>query len=94
MRRLSFGDFGYTRPALHVERDRFDQILLERARDSGAWIGEEIAVLEADLSRAEQEGSEISVSYRPLGERGASRIRCRYVVDEDALRSAVGTRTG
>ena len=35
MRRLSFGDFGYTRPALHVERDRFDQILFERARASG-----------------------------------------------------------
>ena len=26
MRRLSFGDFGYTRPALHVERDRFDHL--------------------------------------------------------------------
>ena len=90
MRRLSFGDFGYTRPALHVERDRFDQILLERARDSGAWIGEEIAVLEADLSRAEQEGSEISVSYRPLGERGASQIRCRYVVDASGQSGVLG----
>ncbi|HTP45714.1 MAG TPA: tryptophan 7-halogenase, partial [Casimicrobiaceae bacterium] len=59
MRRLSFSDFGYTRPALHVERDRFDHILLERARASGAWIGEEIAVLDADFSRAEEDGGEI-----------------------------------
>src|SRR5439155_24740628 len=29
MRRLSFSTFGYTRPALHVERDLFYHILLE-----------------------------------------------------------------
>ncbi len=28
-RKMSFSDFGYTRPELHVKRDLFDQILLE-----------------------------------------------------------------
>ncbi|HVP88976.1 MAG TPA: FAD-dependent oxidoreductase, partial [Casimicrobiaceae bacterium] len=81
MRRLSFSDFGYTRPALHVERDRFDQILLERARTRGAYIAEEVAVLEADFSRADDVASEVEVSYRPVGEDKASRIRCRCVLD-------------
>ena len=94
MRRLSFGDFGYTRPALHVERDRFDHILFERARASGAWIGEEIAVLAADLSRAEDNESEVSVSYRPVGENSASRIRCRYVVDASGQTGVLGRQLG
>jgi len=94
MRRLSFADFGYTRPALHVERDRFDHILLERARASGAWVGEEIAVLEADLSRAEEDESEVSVSYRPVGESSDSRIRCRYVVDASGPTGVIGRQLG
>jgi flavin-dependent dehydrogenase len=94
MRRISFGDFGYTRPALHVERDRFDHILLERARASGAWVGEEIAVLDADFSRAEDEETEVSVSYRPIGDQTASRIRCRYVVDASGQTGVIGRQLG
>lgn len=94
MRRLSFSDFGYTRPALHVERDRFDHILLERARASGAWIGEEIAVLDADFSRAEEEACEVSVSYRPVGADSASRIHCRYVVDASGQNGVIGRQLG
>src|SRR5438477_7607992 len=33
---MAFKDFGYTRPALHVERDRYDFILLQHARNQGA----------------------------------------------------------
>jgi flavin-dependent dehydrogenase len=94
MRRMSFGDFGYMRPALHVERDRFDHILLERARESGAWIGEEIGVLDADFSRAEDVESEVSVSYRPVGESSASRIRCRCVVDASGQTGVLGRQLG
>ncbi len=93
MRRLSFSDFGYTRPALHVERDRFDQILLERARSVGAWIGEEIAVLEADFSRAD-EGDDVTVTYRPVGGDKASRIRCRYVLDASGQTGVLGRQLG
>jgi len=94
MRRLSFSDFGYTRPALHVERDRFDHILLERARASGAWIGEEIAVLDADFSRAEEDGGEIPVTYRPVGESSVARIRCRYVLDASGQTGVIGRQLG
>ena len=94
MRRLSFSDFGYTRPALHVERDRFDFLLLERARACGAWIGEEIAVLGAAFSRAEDEQSEVSVSYRPVGDDAVARIRCRYVVDASGQTGVIGRQLG
>jgi glycine/D-amino acid oxidase-like deaminating enzyme len=36
IRQFRFRDFGYTRPSLHVERDLFDKILLDYARDQGA----------------------------------------------------------
>jgi flavin-dependent dehydrogenase len=94
MRRLSFSDFGYTRPAMHVERDRFDHILLDRARAGGAWVGEEIAVLDADFSRAEDERSEVSVTYRPVGDDTAARIRCRYVVDASGQNGVIGRQLG
>jgi flavin-dependent dehydrogenase len=94
MRRLSFSDFGYTRPALHVERDRFDQILLERARTRGAYIAEEVAVLEADFSRADDVASEVEVSYRPVGEDKASRIRCRCVLDASGQTGVIGRQLG
>ena len=93
MRRLSFSDFGYTRPALHVERDRFDQILLERARSIGAWVGEEIAVLEADFSRA-GEGDDVTVTYRPVASDEAAQIRCRYVLDASGQTGVIGRQLG
>ena len=90
MRRLSFRDFGYTRPALHVERDRFDALLLDKARESGACVGEEIAVLQADFSHAEDDGGEVTVLYRPVGETGEASIRCRYVVDASGQTGVLG----
>jgi len=94
IRRLSFGDFGYTRPALHVERDRFDHLLLERARASGASIGEELAVLNVDFSRAEDDQGGVSVSYRPVGDDATARIACRYVVDASGQAGVLGRQLG
>ena len=94
MRRLSFSDFGYTRPAMHVERDRFDEILLDRARARGAWVGEEIAVLDTDFSRAEHDESEVSVTYRPVGDSLAAKIRCSYVLDASGQTGVIGRQLG
>jgi len=94
MRRLSFSDFGYTRPAMHVERDRFDHILLERSRAVGARVCEEIAVLEADFSRAEGDPGEVAVTYRPVGGDVASRIQCRYVLDASGQTGVLGRQLG
>jgi flavin-dependent dehydrogenase len=75
---FSFGSFGYDRPALHVERDRFDHILLQHAAESGTQVFEEVCVTSVDFSNLQP-----TVSYRD--QRGGSwrqdKITCRYVVD-------------
>jgi flavin-dependent dehydrogenase len=51
---IAFSRFGYRRPALHVERDRFDTILLRHAESLGAQVSEEVLARRIDLS-SEQE---------------------------------------
>jgi flavin-dependent dehydrogenase len=88
IRQMSFGAFGYTKPALHVERDRFDQLLLEHARTSGARVHERVTVLSADMT---SEGS--AVGYRTdEGEQGL--IRCRFVIDATGQTALLGRRMG
>jgi flavin-dependent dehydrogenase len=85
--RLAFKDFGYTRPALHVERDRFDFILLEHAREVGAHVHEEVAVQNVEF----YEGG-AWVHYRPVEGKpaaGRPRIACRFVVDASGQNSVL-----
>src|SRR5215216_1140985 len=49
IRQMAFKDFGYQHSALHVERDRYDFILLEHARGQGVGVFEDVNVLGADL---------------------------------------------
>jgi flavin-dependent dehydrogenase len=92
IRQLSFKDFGYKRPALHVERDRFDQLLLEHARKTGAKIHEEVAVLDVDLGAAETSGP--SLTCRVLGESSAVTVSCRYVIDASGQSSLLSRKLG
>lgn len=75
---FSFRTFGYNRPALHVERDEFDHILLKHAASCGAQVFEEINVTGVDFSNDKP-----MVQYSSLqgDSRGSGRIQCRYVVD-------------
>ncbi|MBI4638421.1 MAG: tryptophan 7-halogenase [Candidatus Rokubacteria bacterium] len=86
IRQTSFKQFGYKRPALHVERDRFDHILIDHARENGAKIFEEVIVLGANLERS----GGPSVTYRPLGEKTPSEIACRFVVDATGQSALIG----
>jgi len=87
---LAFKDFGYTRPALHVERDRFDHILLQHARESGARICEEVTALEVDFSAAP--GARLT--YRPVGDSRSAQIDCRFVVDASGQNSVIARQLG
>jgi flavin-dependent dehydrogenase len=89
-RLLAFKDFGYTRPALHVERDRFDHILLQNARVQGALVFEEASVLTVDFASEEQ----AKVTYRRLGCEQAAQIGCRFVVDASGQNAVVGRQLG
>lgn len=92
--RISFKDFGYTRPALHVERDRFDFILLENARRQGVHVAEEITVLDADFSQVENLTSSVLVNYRRHGENQTENVECRFVADASGQNAVIGKQLG
>ncbi len=76
---IKFSEFGFTRPGLHIERDRFDEILLKHAESCGANIFNQIAVKGVDFSNAETP----RVFYTDKREQAyiESSIDCRYVLD-------------
>lgn len=90
IRQAAFKDFGYTRPALHVERDRFDHILLEHARAQGAQVFEQVSVVNANLNQGEQ----VSVTYRPAGEKTLSQISCRFIIDASGQNAVIARQLG
>ncbi len=90
IRQMAFRDFGHTRPPLHVERDRFDHILLEHARAQGARIFERIAVLSV---RLEEERDPI-VTYRAVDDKTTGQIACRFVVDASGQGAVIAKQLG
>lgn len=75
---FSFRTFGYDRPALHVERDHFDHLLLKHAGSQGAQIHEEVNVTGVDFS---DEKPVISYHDTRDDSRSVGKITCRYVID-------------
>lgn len=76
--RIAFSEFGFSRPAMHVERDVFDELLLKHAESLGVRVFQQVAVREADL------GSDCpGVKYidRRGGDALDGSIACRFVVD-------------
>jgi len=74
---IAFSRFGYRRPALHVERDRFDTILLRHAESLGAQVYEQVSAKQIDLNHEQQ----VVVHYHNKRADTKSRIACRIVVD-------------
>ncbi|MBI2311674.1 MAG: tryptophan 7-halogenase [Betaproteobacteria bacterium] len=89
-RRLAFKDFGYTRPALHVERDRFDHLLLEHAREQGVQVFEDVAAQGAELGVAPG----ARVACRAVGGEESAQIACRVVVDASGQNAVIGRQLG
>ena len=90
IRQMRFRDFGYNRPALHVERDRFDKILLDNAGAKGAQIFEETAVTRVEL----REDGDSTLFYRPKGESGSRQIKARFVVDASGQGAVIARQLG
>lgn len=67
--RIAFAEFGFTRPALHVERDIFDHILLKHAENLGVQVFQQVSVRGADLSDD------------PIVHHQYGSTRCRIVID-------------
>lgn len=85
---MSFTDFGYTRPGLHVERDRFDSLLLERSVELGALVHQETAVRQVEI----ENGAGPRVHYQTLGENGF--IDCQFVVDASGQSAVLSRQMG
>ncbi|MEH1804953.1 NAD(P)/FAD-dependent oxidoreductase [Nostoc sp.] len=91
IRQVDFKDFGYSRQGLHVERDRFDLILLENAREKGVQIFEEVSVLSVDLQDGQQEQS---LTYRLLQDKSLGKITCRFIVDASGQNAVIAKQMG
>lgn len=91
IRQMQFKSFGYKRPALHVERDRFDQILLEHAVEQGARVFEEVTVVKAELP---VNGEAARVEYRANGDKTTDQITCRFVLDASGQHAVLAKQLG
>ncbi len=89
-RQIAFRDFGYDRPALHVERDRFDHLLLEHARSSGAQVFEDVVVNRVSF----RDGEPVELAWRQTTGEEDGRLRCRYVVDASGQNAVVARQLG
>jgi len=76
--RIAFSEFGFTRPALHVERDVFDELLLKNAESQGAKVFQQVAVREADLGL---DYPQVKYLDRRGGDAIEGSIVCRFVID-------------
>lgn len=76
---IKFSDYGFTRPGLHVERDRFDDILLKHAESCDANVFNEVVVKGVDFSDS-QTPKVLFIDKRAQG-KGKGSIHCQYVLD-------------
>ncbi|MEZ4886673.1 MAG: NAD(P)/FAD-dependent oxidoreductase [Chitinophagales bacterium] len=85
LRTVSFRNFGFTRPALHVERAEFDQILLDRCKELGTKVIEETTVKGVDNG----EDSAI-VRYQHTNTKEKGTIEAQYVIDASGRNVVAG----
>ncbi len=88
IRQIRFDRFGYVqRAALHVERDRFDHLLLRHAESVGAQVHEEVTVRRVDLSRGD--APVVHYEDRRGGSSAEGSVVARYVVDASGISGVI-----
>jgi flavin-dependent dehydrogenase len=94
IRAHTFGDFGYTRPALHVERSRFDEILFQHAASQGVRAFQDTTVTRVgfyDTTKTGREGATVELRG-PGGETASIETRC--VIDTSGQAAVIGRQLG
>lgn len=94
VRAHSFGDFGYTRPAMHVERERFDQILFEHAGSQGVRTFEDTTVIGTEFGVDDTDGKETATVTVRDSDGETVTITCRCVVDASGQAAVIGRQLG
>ncbi len=88
--RISFAEFGFERPALHVERDIFDEVLLRHAQSCGAQVFESVVVKQVDLSH--EYPTVDCLDRRDPQSPLRHSIQCRYVVDASGFHTLLANQ--
>lgn len=88
--RVTFATGAYTEypESWQVERSRFDQILLNHARELGATVQEECTVLEHQVT-----DHEVSVKYRKV-DGTMEEVRAGFIMDASGLGNVTANRAG
>jgi flavin-dependent dehydrogenase len=89
-RRIKLKDFGYDRPALHVDREIFDHILIEAAARHHASVHQEVRATEVEM-RADG----VAVRWKGVGARDDEGIiTARFLIDASGQSALVSKQLG
>ena len=75
---ILFAKYGYIRPGLHVERDVFDQVLLNHAQEQNASVFNKVAVKKVDFSN---DNPVVTYIDKRDNVNFEGKIKCRIVID-------------
>jgi flavin-dependent dehydrogenase len=89
VRQLKLADFGHTRPALHVERDEFDDILLRVAARQGARVFEQVAVRQVHV-----ESSDTAVTCVDVQTGKEYRVSAPFIIDASGQAAVIARQLG
>lgn len=89
IRQMAFRDFGYDRPALHVERDRFDELLFRAAQERGATTCE--GILATAVSRLAAD--DVAIDWRS-DDGVTGTLTSRVLLDASGQRALVSRHLG
>lgn len=89
----SFGAFGFDRPAKHVERDRFDQILFEHAASLGARTFENVTVT-GFQGGTDAAGAEYSTLTYKDADGVEGEITAKYAIDASGQSGVISRQLG
>lgn len=93
LRGNSFGDFGFDRPAKHVERDRFDQIWFEHAGSLGAKTFENVTVTKFE-GGTDAAGLDYSKLTYEDADGTEGHITSRYTIDASGQAAVLARQMG
>ncbi len=88
-RKVSFKQFGFDRPALHVERDIFDKLLFDHAKEKNAFAFDSVLVKEIV-----QKDGYADIVYKAANDSDKGQIRAKYVVDCSGQNALMASQHG
>ena len=84
-KKMSFADFGYKRPGMHVERAEFDDILLKRAEELGASV-----FFNTKVTKIIHNEDWSEAIYKTKASDQPQIIKAKYIVDASGQNALLG----